>query len=319
MPNHRLQPIKPAVVAVAMVLGVAHVAVAQDAPTMLELQMLEAQGDWGALVQGTARALQLKESVAHDRVELFRMKAEGHLRLKQFSIAADTLERAARDKSVGEATADQYLALAMLYRASNSGSYKPPATKETPQPPTYDILLPAERNEALKVLCDVRLGELAQDVTSLGDRSQGDDFSSAIQLALQVRPLERTVLGASPQSDAALGDVQMRFVRRVSNWIVAREAHLDQIAARANELFTTDRGQQVRRGLQGQDQVALGVIIDGCQKWVGTHRQLVGVLGDRAVEPLVVLRPQLLALERRAQAVLTDQYGKVSPEVPDDR
>lgn len=298
-------------IALALLAGVCR---ADEVPTMTDLRTLEAQSDWRDLLQGTSRALQLKDATGYDRPELYRMKSEAHVQQKQFSVAADTLAAGSREKEIDAATADRFAALAILYRTSDARGYKPPATKQNPNPQAFDVLTPAARADALKALCDVRLAALSKDVASLGDRSQMADFSSAASEAMEVTPLERTVVGTASQCDAAIVEVQARFADRANRWMADTRVLVEKIAKEANEVVN-DR----RRGLKGSDQMTLGAAMTDCQKWVGGHRKFVESLDGRATATVQALRQDFQILERRANEVLTAKYGKVSSRDEDKK
>src|SRR5688572_14182323 len=127
----------------------------EKAPTTDQIYASLEDADYQKVLKQVAAALAVKGDLAeaYDRRELFVLRGEAQLRLKNTAAAAASFDEAARH-TVLEEKAGVHRATAELIRRSKKGVYAPPAKVGQAAPKPLDVADPAARRQAFVAMFD---------------------------------------------------------------------------------------------------------------------------------------------------------------------
>lgn len=319
----------------ALLFGLTSAALAQPKneppPSMDELRKLYADKQWQPLLQGVSRVLPLRGAASqpYDRYELFTMKGEAHLQLKQQTAAASAFEEAGKvegaDK-VKKAVADS---MVLLIKRSQQFQYnRKSPTSQPSEPKTIDLLDTNKRKDAFGALAADELAALQPKIKSaIG----GTSLKPIADLLKSLDNLKQAEMAASATADTPLTDgiiapLASRAKDLSAKEVAQQKTKVDAIENAANQVIDVpDRSHAGRgygpgttgnypaerryrkRGLQGMDQQTLKQIIGYCQDISAADKQLADVFGDPG-QPLLDVVKDADTLVSRAQTILNTDY-----------
>jgi hypothetical protein len=304
-------------------------------PTMGELQKLYADKQWQPLLQGISRVLPLRGPAAqpYDRYELFSMKGEAHLALKQQPAASSAFEEASKlegiDK-VKKATADS---MVLLVKRSQQGQFtRKSPTSQPSEPKNFDLLDQSKRKDAFAALAADELAALQPKAKAA---TSGTTLRPIAELLKSLDNLKQAEMAANNSPDTPLADGLVAPLASRAKDLSAKEvqqqkSRVDAIENGANQIIDVpDRSRAGRgypgaggganpgypaerrykkRGLQGMDQQNLKQIIGYCQDIAAADKQLAEVFGDPG-QPLLDVAKDADALATKAQTILNTDYS----------
>jgi hypothetical protein len=307
-------------------------------PTMPELQKLYAEKQWQPLLQGISRILPLRGAAAqpYDRYELFTMKGEAHLALKQQPAAGAAFEEASKVEAIDKvkkATADS---MVLLVKRSQQGQFtRKSPTSQPSEPKTFDLLDQSKRKDAFAALAADELAALQPKAKAA---SSGTSLRPIADLLKSLDNLKQAEMAASASNDTPLADglvapLASRAKDLSSKEVAQQKAKVDSIESAANQVVDVpDRSRAGRgypgagagagagtgstyperrykkRGLQGMDQQTLKQIMGYCQDISTADKQLAEVFGDPG-QPLLDVAKDADTLATKAQTILNTDYS----------
>jgi hypothetical protein len=204
-----------------------------------EIRKLYDQQQYQDVIREASQSLALRGDAARgiDRIEIWLLKAESHLRLKQTTLAADGFSSAAKETDDPNRAAT-LRATSLLIKRSKNNAYTPkraiarkaaqpapapapaPAPPQQPAaaqaPPSIDILDPASRRIAIEALYADESVEVDARVKSI---LRASNLPAVFDAAAQVRPLADLERAVAQSDDAtrsrllSLGDVAHDLIR----------------------------------------------------------------------------------------------------------
>lgn len=313
------RPVLSCSVAALLVCGVAW---AQPEPPKdpVTLRQMFEQQQYQELIREVSRALALRGEAAraYDRRELFTLKAESHLRLKQWSPAAEAFGQASKaatdpkDAAVDRATE-------LIVRRSQNGQFRPKPSGGTgasggsaarkPAAEPIDIVEPASRKQAIEALMQEELATTTAKVESLKKRNGLKPIADAIELVTAFRPFELAATGADDESKKMLQDLGGAGARLMTQEITRLSGRVDAIEKSA-ETKTVDLSDNTYtyRGLSGNDRKELNEAMDTSKKIVQAVDELNKVLGEAAGDAFAEIPSDAEKLGTRARQVLNRDY-----------
>jgi hypothetical protein len=262
-----------------------------------DIRALYDQQKYQDVIREASQALALRGDAARgvDRLELWQLKAESHLRLKQSSLAADAFSAAAKETEDPNRAA-LLRATSLLVKRSRNNTYTPrreppkqskpaPAPPQQPPPPRpqppqpIDILEPASRRIAIEALYADEVSDIDARVKSL---LRAANLPAVFDAAAQVRGLGDLERAVSASDDGtrnrllSLGDIAHDLIRTSLKQMSNR---IDQISRRANEKHRAGDFLYAKRGLGPGDAKELEGIKDTCDKILAAAERLTSELG----------------------------------------
>jgi len=307
-------------------------------PTMQELQKLYADKQWQPLLQGVSRVLPLKGPAAqpYDRYELFSMKAESHLQLKQQAAAAAAFEEASKVEAIDkqkQAVADS---MVLLVKRSQQNQYtRKSPTSQPSEPKTIDLLDQDKRKDAFAALAADELATLQPKAKAAATGTSLKPIAEMLKSLDDLKKAEMAAGGSSdtPLTTALVAPLATHAKDLSSKEVAQQKAKVDGIEASANQVVEVPdrtgtnnrRGypgagggsfptgpRYKKRGLQGMDQSTLKQIVTYSSDISKGTKQLAEVLGDPG-QPLLDVSRDAEAVGTKAQTLLnTDFSGTTS-------
>jgi hypothetical protein len=248
-------------------------------PTQQDIQQdFDAEKYQDALKKlSTALGMKGNAAQAYDRVALFKLKGESHLRLKQPAPASDSFTNAAKEakdsKEVGLCNAT-----ALLIKRSTNGVYTP----KLPQAGAdgsrggkgapIDIIDPKSRKDAMAALFNDESKQGLAKVESLKKQKTLKPVMEGIRDLATLRALEMAATDSDATTKQALSQLGSHANQLMGDALKTMAAKVDQIARQANETntqqktYSDGRVENVtsKRGLTSVDQSALKDVIATC-------------------------------------------------------
>jgi hypothetical protein len=249
-------------------------------PTQQEIEQdIEAGKHQDALKKlSTLLGLRGNAAQGYDRAELFRLKGEAHLALKQQAPAAEAFTNAAKEakdaKDVG-----LYNATALLIKRSSGGMYAPKQPQagadgsRGPKPERIDITDPKNRKDAMAALFNDESKQGLARVESLKKQKTLKPVMDGIRDLSTLRALELAATESDTTTKQALSQLGSHANQLMSDALKNLSTKVDQIAKLANESSTQTRtlsdgrveNVTTKRGLTSADQSALKDVIATCR------------------------------------------------------
>lgn len=246
-------------------------------PTMEQIQADFQAQQYQEVIKKVAQALPLSTRAGsnYDRGELFKLKAESHLRLKQWPLAADAFNMAAKE-STGDPAA-VLKSTGTLVRRSNNGVYSPkqPTTQPSAggKPAPIDIVDPNSRKQALNALFNDEAKVQTAKIESTKKATTLPPVMAAIKQMSELRDFEIAGTGADNTCKQLLSTLGSHANTLMGSAMKTMAAKVEQISKQANEARTeirdladgTRETVTYKRGLTSVDTKALKEVISTCQ------------------------------------------------------
>jgi hypothetical protein len=270
---------------------------------------------------GRINALKGKSAEGLDRYELFTLKAESHLKLKQTTNAIDALEEAAKvakalndDKGAAEARA-----LTTLIKRSKNLQFTPKVSVGKRERKSIDITDLKAREEAMDALYADEKAIAKPKVVAAEKRKDLPPVAAALKEIVALKDLEIAATGKDVETKETIQLLVDRAHKLMAKGLDDMTRQTERIAERANELvqYTVDRpggGYETRTkraGIDRDDADVLKGVIKDCKQVIQACKDLTtGFTED--VEPFEDLEDLAKQTGERAHDVLTENYTRVS-------
>jgi hypothetical protein len=205
-------------------------------PTMDELKEMLEQAKYQDLLRQLPRVTILRGKAAepYNKYDLWMLKFETHMRLKQQAAAVSDLNEA--QKMTDDAKRLNYCkSVALLIKQSKNFLYQPsPQKKERPSP--IDIIDPEKRKLALKALLD---DEMAVIVPKVEKALNGTSLATIADALKTLQGIDVLESGADAGDDASkmVADLRQRGNAILAKTVIRLTARTDEINRTANELI----------------------------------------------------------------------------------
>ncbi len=205
----------PAVPACAAVL-------AQTLPTQEEMHQLFDQSQYTQVLQKIARVLVLKGDSAkpYDRHDLLRLKAEAHLRLKEYEASERAFVAAGWETDDPKAAAVD-LSTSVLIRRSKAGQYQPTSKDKGKMRDPIPVIGPESRKPALQALFQDELAADRPKISGVRDALNLDPICQAASLVTDLKVLE---MGATDGNDDQTRQLISEVAKHAQN-VMAETVH----------------------------------------------------------------------------------------------
>lgn len=299
--------------------------IAEELPTAEELKALADQKQWQELLQATSRVLAVKtgKGAEYDRVAVWCMKAEAQMQTAQFIPAADSFEKSAAESKAAPEQVDWGIAMSQVARKSDKRGYRPDATKEDPNPKTYDILKETERKDAIAAIFDVQASALAKRFEKIKAVLPPKPTVDLIKDTVESQHLERAGIGNTDRTDKMLEEVGTAFTDGATKWSDTTVARCGEISKTANEMIqdtervtervngrdrVTERVRLRKRGLTGNDSKELKDLMAAAEKLADNYKQIEKALPEKSRTTIVPAKAAVQRAYDEAEKVLKADY-----------
>jgi hypothetical protein len=232
-------------------------------PGVADLQKLLADEKYTGAVAGASRLLAATGTAAPaglDKAQVYAIKADAHLHLRQFSQAADAYTRSSKAAS-DPVVAATGTAMALLIKRSHSGTYVPRQPGSDGAKPSPIDIVSTEDHQA--VLTDLFTDEFAADTAKLTAGTKTATTVPQLQAAAELAALLRQLEVASIGADVKTEPVVMAIASHASDVLGAAlqplSQRVDQIQTAADAPSANGRRWQARSmatGATGGDPTA---------------------------------------------------------------
>jgi len=228
---------------------------ADPMPGVADLQKLLADGKFKAAVAGASRLLAATGSSAPaglDKAQVFAIKADAHLHLRQFSQAADAYTRSAKAAS-DPVVAATGTAMALLVKKSHNGTYVPRQPGSDGVKPSPVDIVSTDDHQA--VLTDLFTDEFAADTAELTAGAKTattvPQLQSAADLAALLRQLEVAAVGADVKTEPVVMAIASHATDVLNAALQPMSQQVDEIQTAANAPAPNFRRGQSRSMVTG--------------------------------------------------------------------
>jgi hypothetical protein len=302
----------------AILLGVLLCAGANAQPTQEEIQQDYDGQKYQDVLKKVASVLSLKGNAAqgYDRVALYKLKAESHLRLKQNAPAIEAFTNAAKEATDAK-IAGECNALALLVKRSPGGRYTPkqPLAGTTGKPAPIDILNLQTRKDAMAALFNDESKPALAKVESLKKQKALKPVMDGIRDLSTLRALELAATESDAATKQAISQLGSHANQLMADALKNMSTKVEQIATNANK--TTNSQQTLpdgrvevvinKQGLNSTDKAALKDVIATCTNIGTACDEFVTALGSDG-SGFAGTKGQSDQLGKRAEEVLNANY-----------
>ncbi|HVT89915.1 MAG TPA: hypothetical protein VHD56_13760 [Tepidisphaeraceae bacterium] len=316
----------------SMICLLALLAAGPELPTMNEIQADFDAKRYTDVIRKVVNIVQLRGNAAasYDKHLLYTLRAESHLRLKQFSAASEAYAAAAKE-SKDEKSARWDSAMALLIKRSPQGMYMPkqPSTRPADvaqggKAPPINITDATMRQQALEALFNDEYKAQSTKFEQLGRSQSVMPLMAGMKQVGGIRDLELAATGSDAKSKKILTDIASKAGQLMSSAVKQMAENVQQISDTANQ--SSDQivnipggGTQVlkvRRGLNSNDIAALNDVIDTSR----TIAEACDAIGEesQAAGPLAAVGKDATKLADQAEMVLKTDYatsGSTPPQI----
>ncbi len=239
--------------------------------TLSDVQQKYSEGDYPGAIAGASRLLAVTGGAAAsvDKAQVYAIKANAELHLKQFSPAGDAFSRAAKAATDPQVQATD-VAMALLIKKSHNGAYAPKqAGSDGAKPSPVDVVSDADRKTALTALFEDEFAAATPKLTAAKAVKSAGSMSvlqSAIDSLLLLHQLEEAATGSDEKTRAEIDAVTKQAHEVLDTVIKAMADRVEQIKTASEVLSTTPGhrpGQKV--GVTAQNNTELQTIITNAQ------------------------------------------------------
>jgi hypothetical protein len=264
------------------------------------------------------------------RGELFLVKAEAHVQLRQQEPAIAAFESAERDATDLDQRRLARANAALLKRSPNFTFTAPPVASvkpgegHAPPPATYNLVSAAERKAAFAALFEHEWSQVQPRVEAMHGATGLEPVVEAIKLVQNVAPFELAATGDTPKCTEAMKASSETARNRIDQWLDENDKRVQQIDKSAHAL-EGGRRRLHRRGLSGDQSQELRDVIATCETLIPATDELADALGAAADpaspakgkkakgkegkdQTFKALSDRAAALHKSAQKVLNGRY-----------
>jgi len=249
---------------------------AQPLPAKEELHQLLDSGQYQVLLQKVSRVLGLRPDAAqgYDRADLFMMKGEAQLHLKQIPAAADAFAQAGKEAKDLPSAATA-IATEALVRKSPGLKYKP---KGATAAQAVDVLDRGARKGAFALLYADETAEAAPKLKAAASATSLPPLMDALKNVSRLRALEIAATGKDDQTMASVKDLADRARQLMADAVRSMSVQVQQISQLAHtQLQTRDRNGFVHlreRGLDASNTATLKETINTADRIIQVSKDL---------------------------------------------
>ena len=257
-------------------------------PGEAELREAFDRGEYAEVVKQADRALRFRGKAAADvnRHALCLLKAESHLRLKQYKSAADAFGAAA--KSTGDPVeAATARATQRVVTDTKGPSFQRRWFRPGEQPEGADLLDPAQRPDLLRMFRDDLRAQAEPKVKAALRAEELPPITEALDLLWVKLDFEYATNGAIAEDQEQRRQLAERARTLIEGEIDRMEKNVDAIWQSASAVVSktetaTGRSIVAYRGLSNADRGDLKSVISTCERIIPTVKRLAEATG---VEP----------------------------------
>lgn len=302
------------VTVVAFMMIAASVDAADPLPTADDIRSALESGDFPSAVRGANRLLSLKGELAEgvDRVEIYTLRGEAQLALKQRDAASTSFTSAATEATDRNKSAIA-TATALLIQKSPGLHYTPKHraaidAAATTQP--IDILSEEGRKTAfLALYADERI-TLSANVKTATSATSLPPIVSALKSLHRVQSLEIAATGSDVDTHGAVEDIQAHAISLLTSALSTIATQVQQISGQAHLLVqNTDSSGAVHTRQAGLSDFAISSLkhaISQAQR-LADAASILGDLADKSDTSGVTT--QAKAVSDQANALLTTDWS----------
>jgi hypothetical protein len=254
-----------------------------------EIHAMFDAGKFRQVLRETAIVVHLRDAdkLGYDLHDIWLLKAEAHLRLKQQILSAQAFESASK-VAPDSATADLDHATGLAVGESKAGMYVRVAEREDARAKGMSVIDPAGRAKALEALFEDRLAAAKDSLDALEKQKSVKKIVDASDTLAELRRLERaatatsTAAGNSDRTDAIADKLATRADRLIGDPLVAESNQVEQIARNAAQMVTVQvnvpdptnpkktqtQQQQAKQGLSAADLQFLTQVETDCRRTI---------------------------------------------------
>jgi hypothetical protein len=315
-------------------------------PTMQELQQLYESKQWQPLLQKVSKVLPLRGQAAapYDRYELFMMKGEAHLNLKQAPAASSAFDEASKLKDLEKTKMAVADAMVLLIKRSSGLVYK--RKSPTTQPgdeKAIDLVDRDKRKAAFAALAadeqlalqpKVKAATSGNSLRPIADMLKSlDDLKTAEMASTDSTDTPLTAALVAPLAKHAK-DLTAKEVSGMKSTVDAIERSANTVvdvpgsgrydrtgrtggvsggpgAVRGDGTVVTERRYK-KRGLIGNDTQNLKDVIQTCENIDQANKHLAEVFTADLAQPLLDTARDATALAERAKTILNTDFSITS-------
>jgi hypothetical protein len=289
-------------------------------PTTTDIQKSFDEGDYAGALQLLARVVNLKGAAAagYDKFELWMLKGESHLRLRQLKPAAEAFAVAARetDDAAKAATARATRRMLLESRAGQLEQRFPPRG----QPPqSADVFDPKDREAAMRILYDDARAEAEPLVKAAVKARSLPPIAQALEALGETGDLELAATGGDANLTEAREQVTGRARELISRELTDMQERVESIRKNANKiierrsvrsLYGRQLRRKFRRGLTERDEKYLEEVVAQCSKIIPAVESIAKASGAD-VESFEDVIAQAEKVGTLAEQILHDRYWEI--------
>ena len=296
-------------------------AAAEPTASAEEIRKLLEDNNPREALQKLSKVLALKGDAAkaYDKHELLRLKAESHLKLKDTSAAASAFAAAGK-AAADEAAGAEDKAAEMVVKRSKNLTFTPKVGKKGEKPQPIDISDPEKRKAAYAAMLEEEKVEAEPRIKAARTAKSLPPIAEALKVIGDVRMLELAATGDSKDASAQADELTGRAHKLMNDAVQKMADTVKAIETSANdvkEVAVPTRGPNgtgavlmrsyKRRGLSTRDTQDLKQIIGDLKKLVPMARGLSESLGD-AGKQFAQVADDGAAVGNKADEVLRKNY-----------
>lgn len=297
-----------------------------DLPGEREIRRAFEAGDYKGALQMLSRVVNLRgeAGAAYDKHEMWMLKAESHLRLKQLKPAGEAFAAAARetDDPVRAATARatrRLLEEAKAFRITRRVPVKGAKVKSA------DLLDPEDRADALTILYEDERAATRPKMQAARKSRKLPPIAEALKRAEGLHDLELAATGGDADLTQLRRDLAERAVTLMSKELDRLEKDVEAIREMARQpverrrrRVTTFGGgyggasEEVTsrpRGLLGDDAEDLRAVMKTCRQIIDAAESLASAMGEAEPDDVTTLVERATDIGEAAGRVLDGRYG----------
>lgn len=267
---------------------------AEKLPATEDIRKLFEAGNYREALQKLSKVINLKGDAAavYDKHELWRMKAESHLKLKDTNAAANAFAQAAKQATDEKEAAFDHASELVVKRSKNL-SFTPKPTKAGEKAVPIDISDPEKRKAAFAALLAEAKAAAEPKIKAAKGARQLPPLVDALREIGDLRTLELAATGEDARSKDLVGELSGRANDLMADGVkdmVSLVLDIEQSANDVVQSFAPIRqpgmrspimsGTLHRRGLSNKDVQELRQVVSDCQQLVPMARELAQMLGD---------------------------------------
>lgn len=259
-------------------------------PSVTDIKSDFASQRYQEVLRKSAAALQPRQGlVGAERIAVLELKAESHIRLKQYTPAAETFLLAAKETPEGSKPAAMYQATSRLLRSLNpAGQYVPKTIGSGSRPTPILVVERDDRDRALLAYYDDERRAVDASIERLRQQPALPAINNTIKTINDLSVLETAAVGTDASSKLLLSQLSTAAVELLSVPLAKlqeRIEHVERLASKDRTMAQTVTPNGVRQevsqkvGLTANERAEMQGIVRDLNTIVTTSEELGKKLG----------------------------------------